>query len=314
MKTFLWIPGEGYDIAAVKRLQENFTCPSKPMGEPWFNTDKRVMYDYLSGDISKIKVNELMTPLEAISSGTSSFGHEDEWWSPWFHYLMGQLMRKNHEKYVDYLLEYLITAFISQYPDCVSNEPYVGFKEDAINTLGKCIMDAECWNENKIVMGKVLCSSNNNPARYWGWDKASGDFSASIFFCLKYLRPEQISEWCKSVLEIESPHWSAQLIVWLVGAHKILNGEQKHPSEFSGNPDIGWAWSHDVDGFQNYLPESQRKPTVFLPKENSSIFLSTVRSYINEQVYLDWLTSISEYDYIEAEMGGIPNQFEELYI
>ena len=36
---------------------------------------------------------------------------------------------------------------------------------------------------------------------------------------------EYVSRWFKSVLEIKSPHWRAQLIVWIVGAHKILTSE-----------------------------------------------------------------------------------------
>ncbi len=53
-------------------------------------------------------------------------------------------------------------------------------------------MDRNCWEDNDIELGKLLHRSNNNPNQVWMWWDASGDFSSSMFFCLKYLPVECI--------------------------------------------------------------------------------------------------------------------------
>ena len=144
MNRFLWIPGEGYDEAALKRLDKYFSMPSEPMGEAWFMREERYMYDYLCKGVDQIDSDELMKPLEEIASGTSSFGYLEEWYT-WYNYLLPQLIPRSHEYFLEYMLEYLITGFATQYPEGLGNKYYSQFEEDILNTLGKCIMDKYCW-------------------------------------------------------------------------------------------------------------------------------------------------------------------------
>jgi len=37
-------------------------------------------------------------------------------------------------------------------------------------------------------------------------------------------------------------------------------------------------------------------------------------SYMSEEVYFDWLCSISTFDYLEQELGAFPGIFHSLYI
>ena len=113
------------------------------MGEAWFMGTEREMYPDLLGDLSAIAIESLEKPLGEIASGTGSFGPMKEWRS-WFHYLLGQVLPRRHEAYVAYLLESLATAFMAVYPNGVHREPYKGFREDALLTLGRSIMDSEC--------------------------------------------------------------------------------------------------------------------------------------------------------------------------
>ena len=316
MKEFLWIPGDGYDGAALKRMQMHVVMPSEPMGEAWFMGQGRFIFDYLSEDIKKIPVKDLMKPLEEIASGTNSFGYHDEWKS-WFHYLLGQLIPRSHDHYSEYLLEYLITGFITQYPDGINNQPYKGFQTDVLNTLGKCIMDEECWNCNNITKRGILWPSNKNPNKVWYWWNASGYFSSSLFFCLKYLPTEIVSRWFKSVLEIESPFWMAQLFVWLVGVNKILKNEIKQPSEFSENdrPYVAWPWSHCITGNNSADNASSKYVNAHLiPEANRTSVLRVIEEEITEALYFEWLSSISEHDYLESELAEIPDRFASLYI
>ncbi len=134
---FQWIPGRGYDPAALRRLVQASPRPVRPMGEAWFNTDKRRMYPELLGDLAAVPVRELEYILAQIANGTSSFGPYDEW-SDWFHYLLPRLLPRSHETYVEPLLEILITALFTQYPAGLGDARYPGFREDVLATVGQC--------------------------------------------------------------------------------------------------------------------------------------------------------------------------------
>jgi hypothetical protein len=201
------------------------------MGEAWFMGAERRMFRELLGNLDKLSASELQQPLGAIASGTSSFGPQQEW-STWYHYLLGAVLPRSHESFVSYLLEDLVVGFMALYPNGVYREPHKGFRDDALMTLGRYMMDTECWNGSNIAIGRILRRSDNNPNRVWVWWDASGDFTASMFFCLKYLPESLVAPWLRSVLEITSPHWRAQVIVWMVGAHDILKGAVKWPPEF----------------------------------------------------------------------------------
>lgn len=40
-------------------------------------------------------------------------------WNTWYHYLLAQLLPRNHEAHVSYLLESLLTGFMAIYPNGV---------------------------------------------------------------------------------------------------------------------------------------------------------------------------------------------------
>lgn len=316
MKQFLWTPGEGVDHVALERLRSHFRRPSEPMGEAWFMGDERKMFPELCGDLKAISTQNLQEPLEEIASGTSSFGPMREW-STWYHYLLGALLPRSHEVHVTYLLESLVTAFMAIYPNGVYREPYRGFHEDALRTLGRSIMDSECWNGSDIAIGKMLRRSNDNPNQVWVWWDASGDFTASMLFCMKYLPEAEVEPWLRSVLDIPSPHWRAQVMVWFVGAHGILNGTARWPSEFptDARPHIGWEWSHCLRPELATTDDSGSPPAeTFIPEGSRAAALGVLRSYFSEDKFLEWLDCISTVPYLEAELLEIPSTFEALYV
>lgn len=286
------------------------------MGEAWFMGDERRMLRELLGNLDEITTPDLQEALAEIATGNSSFGPMEEW-TKWYHYLLGTLLPRNHESFVSYLLESLLTGFMAIYPNGIYQEPYVGFREDVLLTLGRCMMDSMCWNGSDIAIGKVLCRSNNNPNQVWGWCDASGDFSASMFFCLKYLPGSLVEPWLRSVFDIPSPHWRAQIIVWLVGAHGILNDVIRWPSEFSmeARPYVGWEWSHCLRGEMAARDDSGAPPTAtFILEAARTSSLNVVRTYFTEDRFLEWLDCISTVPYLESELAEIPSTFEALYV
>jgi hypothetical protein len=316
MNDFLWVPGCGYDEEALQRLRKHFRRPKQSMGEAWFMGEERKMFGYLAGDLDQLSVRELEAPLVELASGTSSFGEMAEWTS-WFHYLLGALIPRSHERNSEYLLEHLITGFISQYRDGIEHEPYRGFESDILNTLGKSIMDSACWKAQDIVTGAILDEPGNHRYRDWPWWDASGDFSAAVFFCLKYLPEAAITPWFRSVMSIASAHWRAQLIGWLVGAHDILHNKVGWPSEFeeAESPKITWAWSHCLrpDDTPILLGTETKPVPPMIPAGNSMALLRVVAEVMTEDVFLDWLASIARFPELEAELAELPDTFERLY-
>ncbi len=281
---------------------------------------KRKMYDNLMGDLDQVPVEGLQKALGEIISGMSCFGPEPDW-VEWYPYLLGRLIPRSHERFVSYLLESLIGGFLTQYPDGMLCEPYEGFRADIMNTLGSSMMDRSCWMDGEIVVGAIL-HDGEWPNGLWGWFNASGDFSASMFFCLKYLEAEEIDGWMKSVLAIRCPHWRAQVIAWFVGAQKMLNGEMRQPADLqairraSGVPKVDWEDSHCLDG--NYSDEwtkhtNKQVPDYLLPAANRTQALATVRSVMTQDLLNDWLVSMRRFEYLEAELLYLPKQFLELY-
>jgi hypothetical protein len=200
----------------------------------------------------------------------------------------------------------------------VNREAYAGFRDDALLTLGRCMMDRECWSGQDIVIGRILHRSNDNPNRVWTWWDASGDLSASLFFCMKYLPESRVEPWLRSVLAITSPHWRAQLIVWMVGAHGMLNGAVRWPADLPENarPSVDWSWSHclSVEEPRVFTGSAATPTAAFIPERSRLKALETFRSYFVEDVFRDWLITISTVPYLEAELAEIPDTFASLYV
>jgi hypothetical protein len=278
--------------------------------------DERRMFHELMGDVGSLTAWELQEPLQEIASGTSSFGPHAEW-HDWYHYLLGRLLPRGHENFVSSLLESLITGFFAIYPNGVHIPPYRQFHSDILNTLGRCMMDPRCWNGEDVVVGSMLHRSNNNPNQVWCWWDASGDFSASMYLCLKYLPPSLVPSWFASVLAIRSPHWRAQVLVWLVGSNELLRGVVRWPSELQieAHPSVGWEWSHCLRAELATSDQSGAEPVdSFVPRSSREGALAVAREHFTEDVYLAWLESISQVPYLHAELAAIPSTFESLYV
>lgn len=312
---FAWAPGVGIDADALARLRAHFPRPRQAMGEAWFMGERR-MFAELLGDLDALSARELHEPLFEIASGTGSFGPMEEWHA-WYHYLLGQLLPRAHEAWVYALLESLLSGFFAQYPHGVETAPYPQFQDDVLATLGRCMMEPSCWTSEGIVLGRFLHRSNRNPNEVWMWWDASGDLSASLFFCMKYLLAPQVRPWFRSALEITAPHWRAQMMVWLVGAHDMLSAPDRWPSELSigAYPAITWEVSYSLSA----KAAAQARPDAvpmgsWLPDDARTGVLEVAKAYFSEAVFLEWLQSIDSDDALKRELADIPATFEQLYV
>jgi hypothetical protein len=232
-------------------------------------------------------------------------------------YLLPRAIPRSHECYVSgYLVEPTVTAFMSLYPHGMTCEPYRGFRDDVLRTLAICHMDETLWDRGHVRINKMLW-------RFGGFPRAQdcrdicGDFSSLMFFALKYLTPLEIADWVPSVFRIACPHWRAQLMLWLIGAHGILSGAMKQPSEFGPTKydhlDPGWEWSHIFKG--DYFGHDRLERHVdFLPALNLDAFNRTIRETITETMFFDWLDCFEQHAHLKDNMFELPERFADIYL
>ncbi|WP_337266737.1 hypothetical protein [Oryzifoliimicrobium ureilyticus] len=304
----LWRPGRGPDLAALARMCSAFPRPEEPMGEAWFMGETRHMFTNLMNDIDVLSVKDVEKPLEEIASGTASFGQSAEW-RDWFLYLLPRLVPRANEQYVSSLNELLVTALMSQYPSGTIAPAYPTFQEDVLITLGRTIMDQSCWQDGRVVLGRLLHRHNRWQNGRWGWDRTSGDFSAGMFFYLKYLPTDYIQAWIESVLEIDCPYWRAQVVVWFVGAFDVLMGEFHQPSDFPDSSDVQWNWSFCLRG-----ADTSSGLTRYFPEENCLTVLQSLAAKIDPENFQQWIAGFAIESDLKAELKDLPDCFRELYL
>lgn len=309
-----WIPGEGIDTDALARLRAHFRRPKEAMGEAWFMSEERRMFDELLPGVANLSITELRPPLEEIISGTSSFGPQPEW-TKWYHYLLAELLPRGHESDYESLFEYLASGFFVTYPGQIA-EPYPGYRDDVFATMGRYLMGAERWSESQRLAGEILLRPGAHQDGRWAWTLLSREFSAAAFFCAKYLLPEEIGPWMKSMLTIDSAHWNAQVMQWLYGAHGMLIGDVVSPVGWKSSswPNVTWAWHHVLRGdYETSYLERNKAGRPFLPAENRAAILRAVAETVTIERYFSWLDAMKNHAELQDELLGIPSGFAEVY-
>ena len=310
---FLWVPGCELDNEPIERLLDHAPRPKSPMGEAWFMGEKRRMYSELLGELDQLGAQQIQRMLIEIASGTSSFGAFDEW-TDWYHYLLPRLLHRSNEHYVEYTLELLNTCFFAIYPN--ENDvrgPYKEFKQDALATLGQAMMDSSRWKGDHLKLDAALHRGSFAQTGYPLWRDVSGDLSSSLFFCTKYLGTEEFDAWMASILQIESPHWRAQLLTWFSDAHACLAGELTQISEFKVGSTITWAASHVLNG--HYTGDYESITSIpFLSEETRSTKWSMITRQMRHVDFDAWLSSITKIDYLVPAVEEVFDKFIDLYL
>ncbi len=199
--------------------------------------------------------------------------------------------------------ELLITDFMSQYPGGVETPPYAEFVADVFDTLGRGLMHPSLWDGDEIVVDKSLLSYS--PAyRAWQWyEKASGDFSAQMFFALKYLPADAIEEWVASIVALPSRFYQAQFLLWLLATRDVVLGAVACPKDFRKKPfDFEWANSHCLSLATGAHAGAR---AVFLPPPNRAAFHAAVETHLTQSKALEWLLGFEQVPQLNAEIIGL---------
>lgn len=322
---FEWVPGQGPDANALERMEWRFPRPIRTMGEAWFMEEVREMYpSLLELDVSEHSTKDLQNYLKQIASGLLSFGHSDSW-SDWYGYLLPRCLPRAFERdnqYVGgYLLEYLITGFMSVSPNSSDMWGYSSFRDDALATLGRAIMAPELWPNGPRASIGCLHPTKTSHVRYPVWASGSGDFAASMFFCLKYLKASEVSHWVESVFAIECAHWRAQVLVWLCGAKNFFDGTNTQPTDLNSSfgpgyyvRHIDWELSEIIDGVNTAYNERE-EPVEFLPAANLICCHETIIAILDQNLLTEWLESLMDFEYLFDHLTDceIPELLQKSY-
>lgn len=227
--TFEWIPGQGINQDALARMKEHFHKPEKPPYEAWFMSGINYHTFFLEQAPEELDLTVVERCLDDYCSGIKCFGRFEEW-VLWYQYLLPLILPRFVEN-VDLLLT-LINYFINLYtkgvvrtdihvseerqrelarPDYEPGifEEYLGFRDDILSTLPQVIMEGILWQNGDL--------SKNYQWRYW-----TDPLYASLFFCLMYLTPEEISTWVASIAAIDGELWRDLIKEWLAGLRRFF--------------------------------------------------------------------------------------------
>jgi hypothetical protein len=140
--------------------------------------------------------------------------------------------------------------------------------------------------------------------RRWGCRHARSEVSVSLFFCMKYLRVEEITGWVKSLATINDPFWQAHLLIWLVGFDDFL--KQSNHRIKKASPSIRWHY--------DFLNEPATDERDFLPEVNVRAFFGNVREEINSETLFKWIDSFSHQPALQETLWDIPDIYFDKFI
>ncbi len=286
---FSWIPGQGADSAAIERMKQHFPRPSEAPPVAWFMSDIQEYHsELLTVPIDQLSTSVLKEYLFDTAGGLKNFFRHEKWVS-WYQYLLPYVLERILD---ESLLELSIVYFINLYPQNISEE-YDGFREDVIHTLNYALMSSKLWHEGDLSTDHVWFQPypSGNPKPDWG-----SAFHVTVFFCLKYLTPKEISTWIASASEIKGDVWNYHLGLWVAGAKEMFN-YLDHPSTIPPNTiskDLidtrglgAYLQATEIDWESSYLNFNRtgsrhHKPIEiddYFPRENVDAFLAAVKQY-----------------------------------
>jgi len=308
VESYQWIPGCGPSVTSLKRMRERIKKPDEPMGEAWFMSRKRRLYsEMMEQDPLTLSSSYLGRVLEEIASGTKCFGHLEEW-DQWFQFLLPALIERSHESWV---LEDTLATFFNVFDNGIT-EIYDGFRDDVITSLSLCLMKSELWFDwvdevTKMKTWRPRFLFDFGVTHGWNFQKTSAEVSISLFFCLKYLRPEEIASWVKSLVAINDPYWQAHLLVWLVGFNDFINLPSTTWQRLKkAAPNISWGYADPIE------PASDKRD--FLPEVNVQAFPDKVRQEINTETLFRWIDSFSHQPALQETLWNIPDIYFDKFI
>lgn len=290
------------------------------MGEAWFMSKERRMYTELDDPdaVKEMDLVDLSMLLFEISSGTNCFGHLDEW-DEWFRYLLPDLVERSVETlyFETTVFQPVVTAFMSIYWKGI-DEHYEGFRNDVLSSLSAAMMDERFWSLDETPPRPAFLDLKEDGAGRiklcWDSERCDPSVSAGLFFCLKYLKPDELPDWIESVIGIEHGLWQGNLMVWFFGAFDALKNGLVRPSDIdSRRPKLEWEASHVLGSSEEANQaryEGFNFNEDFLVEENVRIFIDRMKAFYSEEKILELAESFANNEHLSMSTFNIPEQLQ----
>lgn len=287
---YRWIPGQGPDADALRRLRERAPRPKKPMGEAWFMGDERAMYaGLMQPDPQAWSRRELENALDALTSGPRSFDHSHEW-SGWFDFLLPRILeRPDDSRHYPLLVTAVFVHCLD--PALPGRDP--GFRRDLLDTLGRRLMAPSCWPSTQAAGNDGLL----RPLESGFYAiHAGGAISAACCLVLRYLDEASIDGWIASVLAIDDAAWRCAFVVWLAGAAPLMfDGVQPEHMDNPTYLDIGWDGHWLLDGS---IPSRTLDPAApqfaFFAQAQRRALLASLKHRLDLATMLRWGETLAD--------------------
>jgi hypothetical protein len=310
MTDIRWIPGEGPDEAALERLRKRFPRPSSPMGEAWFMGQNRRMFDALMArDPASWPEEEIEEALSESASGPICFGHMREW-SEWFPYLLHASIGRVDVWRPMSIFSGLVANVMVHCPNraqCPYGETFI---DDVLATLGRLPMAERFWFDRKMTDRSAFQPVQRWPVGVILADQ--GDLHAAYWLMAKYLLPDRMEGWLRSVMAIADPAWGCGFLSWLVHAEPIFEAPERWPGCDENLPGF-WIGASALSG---EIASSQGEIAVdsgpFLESANvASLQLALTRT-LDPKRLIAWRRELEKRDAGDGIFSGLIDELERL--
>jgi hypothetical protein len=282
----VWKPGQGIDLAAVERMKQHFPKPTKPSFEAWFMNGEIKYVNWLTDlPVDQYDLSELENYLFDTGAGIKNFELYEEWIN-WYLFLLPHLSLRITE---GDLLCRTLTYFFNIYPDQIVEE-YPGFRDDVLKVLPYYIMSTDLYENGDLAYRDDLY-------QWFGeGEKWSNALPETMFFCLKYLTPQEIAIWIESLSFLKAGLLKDEIDIWIARAKRLFN-YILHPELVPRNTDTlkkikdeglrgyfyvsGFHWRHSdliIEKTKSGI-DVAKQINNYLPQANIDAFLAAIKQY-----------------------------------
>jgi hypothetical protein len=313
--SFRWqVPSPLLDESALARMR-SIGEPRKPMVEAWFMGDVTYM-TWLQGYPPQELVKndrKLQYALDEIL-GVIFFPKTSarKEWKEWFLYLLPYILVGTQD-YIgsgETTMSLIIPILFAIYPDSNIIEEYDGFRHDLVYTVGMRYMHSTSRTFSyDLDPAYPLVTGRWDDATYSGLQlpRLKLDFSLSMLFCLKYLRPSELESWVDSLVSIDSAQWQVAILRWCLAFDEFWKRAQDWPED----GEISCFFEHrfketkplKVSNISLMIFESR---DAFIPTTNWDTFRAEIARQFTPEKFQAWVANIKQRGIYERDYQSPP--------
>lgn len=308
LEEMIWIPGRGPDEELLRALASRYSKPRDPLGEAWFIGETRAIYhDINKAGAEAISNSRLSGYLETTLGGLMSFSETADW-SQWYGHITTQILVSRRYLEARYFISqmqegvFLLSFFNEAHPAHADQSRFAAL-------LAPILMEKTFWSGQSY----IPFWTNHPKPSYWDPNWKETSISRSLFLAWRYLQPEAIHPWFKSVLVIPDLRWRACLIAWLV---------QLQPIFASGSATISFSllmveprkWPEFGNLFIPFKYHSRSDEAYLVTPENVEALQAALRMELTEEKCFQWLEDFYSIPEMGPPMEIWLEQFQQLFL